>query len=78
MSFLNVCVYDLPIIYIHSALLLLTLTAPITTAADNYHKYSFLCFSEKISLDVSSESSARQRIHMKNQALFSSKIKVKN
>ena len=28
------------------------------------------CFSEKIRLDVSSESSARQRIHMKNQALF--------
>ena len=31
--------------------------------------------SEKIRLDVSSESSARQRIHMKNQALFSSKDK---
>ena len=28
-------------------------------------------------LDVSSESSARQRIHMKNQALFSSKDKRK-
>ena len=28
-------------------------------------------------LDVSSESSARQRIHMKNQALFSSKDKNK-
>ena len=28
-------------------------------------------------LDVSSESSARQRIHMKNQALFSSKDKSK-
>ena len=26
------------------------------------------CFSEKIRLDISSESSARQRIHMKNQA----------
>ena len=35
------------------------------------------CFSEKIKLDVSSESSARQRIHMKNQALFSSKYKSK-
>ena len=33
------------------------------------------CFSEKIRLDVSGESSARQRIHMKNQALFSSKDK---
>ena len=36
----------------------------------------FHCFSEKIRLDVSSESSARQRIHMKNQALFSSKDKT--
>ena len=34
-------------------------------------------FSEKISLDVSSESSARQRIHIKNQALFSSEDKSK-
>ena len=32
-------------------------------------------FSEKIRLDVSSESSARQRIHMKYQALFSLKDK---
>ena len=31
----------------------------------------------KIRLDVSSESSARQRIHMKNQVLFSSKDKSK-
>ena len=46
---------------------------PITTAADDIHKYFFHCFSEKIRLDVSSKSSARQRIHMKNQALFSSK-----
>ena len=37
----------------------------------------FLCFSEKIRLDVSSESSARQRIHMKHQAIFSSKDKCK-
>ena len=36
-----------------------------------------LCFSEKIKLDISTESSARQRIHMKNQALFSSKDKSK-
>ena len=42
------------------------------------HSYFFHCFSEKIRLDVSSESSARQRIHMKNQALFLRKIKVKN
>ena len=39
--------------------------------------FSFF-FSEKIRFDVSSESSAaRQRIHMKNQALFSSKDKSK-
>ena len=54
---------------------LLTLKAPITTAADDIHKYFFHCFSEKLRLDVSSESSARQRIHLKNQALFSSKDK---
>ena len=54
---------------------------PITTAADDIHKYFFIVFffffSEKIRLDVSSESSARQRIHMKNQALFSSKDQSK-
>ena len=33
----------------------------------------FHCFSEKIILDVSSEFSARQRIHMNNQALLSLK-----
>ena len=54
----------------------LTLKAPITSAADDIHKY-FHGFSEKIRLDVSSESSARQRIHMKNQALFSWKDKSK-
>ena len=47
------------------------------TAADGIHKYFFYCFSEKIRLDVSSESSAGQRIHMKNQALFSAKDKSK-
>ena len=42
------------------------------------HSYIFFrCISEKIRLDVSSESSARQRIHKKNQALFSSKDKSK-
>ena len=51
--------------------------APITTAADDIQKY-FHCFSEKIRLDVSSESSAWQRIHIKNQALFSSKDKFKS
>ena len=52
----------------------LTLKAPIMTAADNIHKYFF---SEKTRLDVSSESSARQRIHMKESSLFSSKDKSK-
>ena len=48
----------------------------IMTAADDIHKFFFFhCFSENIRLDVSSESSARQRIHMKNQALFSLKDK---
>ena len=37
----------------------------------------FHCFSQKIRLDLSSESSARQRIHMKNQALFSLKDESK-
>ena len=55
---------------------ILTLKAPITTTPDDIHKF-FHCFSEKIRLNVSSESSARQRIHMKNQALFSSKDKNK-
>ena len=50
---------------------------PIKTAADDIHKYFFIFFSEKIRLDVSSESSARQRIHMKSQALFSWKDKSK-
>ena len=40
------------------------------TAADDIYKYFFHCFSEKIRLD-------RQRIHIKNQALFSSKDKSK-
>ena len=37
----------------------------------------FSLFSEKIRLDILCESSARQRIHMKRQALFSSKDKSK-
>ena len=48
-----------------------------TTAADDNHKYFFHCFSEKIRLDISCESSAGQRIHKKHQALFSSKDKSK-
>ena len=37
----------------------LTFKAPITTAADDIHKYFFIVFSEKIRFDVSSESAAR-------------------
>ena len=37
----------------------------------------FSLFSEKVRHDVSSESSARRRIHLKNQALFSPKDKSK-
>ena len=37
----------------------------------------FHCFSEKISLDASSGSSARQRIHLKHEVLFSSKDRSK-
>ena len=53
---------------------MLTLKAPITTTADDIHKCFSIVFPEKIRLDVSSESSV---IHMKNQALFSSKDKSK-
>ena len=58
----------------------LTLKAPITTAADDIHIYKeifFHRFSEKIRLDASSESSAKQKIHMIYQGLFSSKDKSK-
>ena len=59
-------------------ILYLTLKAPITTAADNIHTYFlFVFFPEKIRLDVLSKYSARQRIHMKNQALVSPKDKSK-
>ena len=46
------------------------LIALITAAADDIYKYFFHCSPEKIRLDISCESSARQRIHMKHQALF--------
>ena len=42
---------------------------PITTAADHIHKYFFIVSREN-KIDISCESSARQRIHMKQQALF--------
>ena len=63
------------VIFVHK--IYVTFKAPITTAADDIHKYFFIVFLEKIRLDISCESSARQRIHMKNQVLFSSKYKSK-
>ena len=45
------------------------------TAEVDSLEYFFHCFSEKITLDISCESSAR--IHMKHHALFSSKDKSK-
>ena len=45
----------------------LTGEVPITTPADDSFEYFFHCLLEKISLDVSCESSARQRIHTKHQ-----------
>ena len=58
---------------------LLTLKAPITTAADNSLEFFFIVFfSGKIRLDISCESSARLRIHMIYQALFSSTDKSKS
>ena len=47
----------------------LTLKAPITTAADDIHKY-FHCFSEKIRLDISSESSARVEDSLEKSGLI--------
>ena len=39
---------------------ILTLKVPITTTEDDIYKYFFIVCSEKLRLDVSSESSARQ------------------
>ena len=49
----------------------LTLKVPITTAADDIHKYFFHWFSEKIIFMF------QVNPHMKNQALFSLKYKSK-
>ena len=54
-----------------------TLKAPFTTAAHDIYEYFFIIFSEKIRLDISCESSARQRIHMEHQATFPYKDKSK-
>ena len=74
-TFLNTYKFMLFKTYIFFSNHLLTLKGPVTTAADCIINIFFHCFSGKIRLDVSSESSASQRIHMKNQALFSSKDK---
>ena len=42
----------------------LPFTVSLTTAADDIHKYFFYCFSEKIRLNVSSESSAGKMIQV--------------
>ena len=55
-----------------------TFEAPITTSADDSLEYFVIVFPDKIMLDISCESSAWQRIHMKHQALFSSKGKSEN
>ena len=48
----------------------LTLKVPVMTAADDIHKYFFIVFFlEKIRLDVSSESSARDS-HEKSSLIF--------
>ena len=72
----SICIqrfFNQVILKVHTdgVLILITLKEPSTTAADD--TYLFLYFSKKIWLDVSSESSARQRIRMKYQVLFSLK-----
>ena len=54
----------------------LTLEGLITTAADKRCFFFFLYFLEKIIPDISCESSAREMIHTKFQALFSLKNKI--
>ena len=54
--------YELEVIFSQSTMEVLTLKAPIMTAADDIHKYCFHCFSEKIRLDVSRDSSAKIKV----------------
>ena len=49
--------------------------APIMTAADDIHKYCFIVFQRN--QDLMFQVNPRQRIHIKDQALFSSKDKSK-
>ena len=48
----------------------LTLKVPITTAAEDPFNFYYYYYSQKISLDISCESSAKQMIHMKCQDFF--------
>ena len=48
---------------------------PVTTAADHILYFFNIYFSEKIGLDILSELSAKQTIHMKYQTVFSLKVK---
>ena len=51
--------------------------APSKIYSRRHSKFFFCVFSEKTSLDISCESSAKQMIHMKCQDLFSLKKKKK-
>ena len=55
----------------------LTLKVPVTTAADVIHKYFFIVFQRRQDLMFQVNPLLDQRIHMKNQALFSLKDKSK-
>ncbi|MEW8542638.1 MAG: hypothetical protein AB2693_03810 [Candidatus Thiodiazotropha sp.] len=55
----------------------LTLKAPSKIAADGILIFFCLSFSKKIWLDISCESSAKQGIHMKSRAIFSTAINKK-
>ena len=58
--------------------LVLTLKAPYKNCRRRHLIFFYFYLSKKIRLDVSCESSARQRIHMKYQVLFSLKTMNKN
>ena len=50
---------------------------PVTTAADDIPKYFVIVFQRKLDLIFQVNPLPRQRFHMKNQSLFSSKEKSK-
>ena len=56
-------------------ILFLTLKVPSKICRRRHSKFFFFFFSEKTSLDILCESSAKQTIHMKFQHLFSLKNK---